>query len=363
MRPTSLNQRITVTALALMALMVMVPAGASAQELEATAEAAAEDSADVTTEKKVEPEEWRAPYAGTSISYINAVSARSFNKNYEPTYNPEYAMGLGITAAWSFNKIFGVNAGISLIREITNADYTTKRGETWVEDLKLGVTARNFWTVPVLEIKTSAGLGIIAPTSKTSQANTLILGLKPNLSLSRSFEILSGLNLNYGFAFTKNFHEYTTRQFEESRIPGISAEAFMNAGLRNGSYNFSNSFAASLGITEWMSVSANYALIHAFLYEQESVDSFEDEALGTTIESSDIGVPNENIRYFNVFGARVSFTPNPAFSIDLGVDTMAPMRKPDSTYQSPIFNRNTVVSLGLNLDIAGLVSELKGSEE
>ncbi len=361
MRPKSPNQRITVTALALMTLTVIVPAGASAQE--APAESAIQDAADVTTEAKVEPEEWRAPYAGTSISYINAVSARSFNKNYEPTYNPEYSMGLQIAAAWNFNKMLGMNASILLAREITNADYTTKRGEIWVDDLKLGFNARNFWTVPVLEIKTSAGLGIIAPTSKTSRANTLIMGLKPNLGLSRSFEVLSGLNLSYGFAFTKNFHEYTTRQFEESRIPGISADAFINAGLRNGSYNFVNSFAVSLGITDWLSFSANYALIHAFLYEQKNLDGFEDEVIGATIERSDIGVPDENVRYFNVFGARLSVTPNPAFSIDLGFDTAAPTRKPDSTYQSPIFNRNTVIALGLNLDIAGLVSELKGSEE
>jgi hypothetical protein len=309
-------------------------------------------------------------YRGSALSYRNTVSAISFNKDAEPDYNPYYLMTFGIAPRfWTGEKGY-LNLNIDISREITESDWTTQAGETILGDISFGAGLANLYKIPVLGIGISTSVSFIVPSSKGSQARTMILGIKPGLSLSRRFDVLSGLSLGYNLGATKTFHEYTTVQREDSMIEDIKQSAivntrtmasYMNTGVRNASWGLTNMFTAGLEFVSWLGMGINVGVAHSFLYE------FEDDYEGLYGEDEvDISYENtdaSNVRYTMIYGADLHSTPIPSLSISLGASTANPMLSPDSTYESPFVNRYTAIYLDLRLDIAGLVSQLTSSEE
>jgi hypothetical protein len=248
------------------------------------------------------------------------------------------------------------------MRELTESDWTTEAGETTVDDLSLGFGASSFATIPVLGIDLGASLRLIAPTSKVSQARTMIIGLRPGLSLSRKFDVLAGINLNYGFSATKTFHESTTSMNEEPNIAGCvgaagGCDSYMNTGVRNASWGLSNSFGLGIQFVEWLGVSGSVALLHSFLYEQKDASGEYDMSEGVG------GDGGSDVRYATMYNLEIAATPMPALTIAIGADTYNAQLAPDSTYEKPFFNRYTAIYLDLRLDFAGLVSQLTSSEE
>jgi hypothetical protein len=295
-------------------------------------------------------------YRSSSFSYRNVASAISFNRDAEPTYNPYYAMIFGLNPYFWTGKTGYINLRLDLSHELTNADNTTEKHETLLSDITLGIGLSNFFTIPTLEVGVSTKFDIITPTSKISQARTLIIGLRPGFSLSRSFDVLSGLALGYSFGVTKNFHEATTMQREVPLIPEFltstrSNESFLNTGVRNASWEFANGFSIGLDFIKWLGASGAVTLIHGILYDNNPMDDNLDYDL------YQVEAPT-NIRYMIAYSLEIHSTPVKPLTIALGAETVNPQLAPDSTYETPFFNRYTAVYLDLRLDIAGLVSKL-----
>ena len=322
-------------------------------------------SAEVSVESSVEPDanedQWKEPWRGSSFTYRNVATAVTFNRDAELGYNPYYAMSWMFGPRWWLGDVFNMSASLSLTRELTHSDWSTYEGETQVSDFVLGVGAARFVTIPVLDIGISASLKLIAPSSKSSQARTMIMGIKPGLALSRSFDVLSGINLGYSFSVTKTFHEATTAQREEPNIAGCvgtaeGCETYMNTGARNSSWGLYNGFSLGVGFVDWLSMSANFGLLHSILYKQEDVE-------GELMSEWQPGDDDTNVRYIMLYGLELAAKPNPALTVAIGADTANGQLAPDSSYQKPFFNRYTAIYLDLRLDFAGLTSQLTSSEE
>jgi len=285
--------------------------------------------------------------------YRNAASAISFDKGADLTYNPYYAMTLQFSPRWWFGKYVGLSADADITREITEADDTTKAGEWWLGDVQAGVAVRAP-TIPLVGIDTMAKVSAFAPTSKISRARTLILGLKPELMVSRTFPLLSGLTLAYVVQGTRFFHDYTTSQREVPLIPGCAAglggcDRFVNLGLRNPEWRLTNAVALSMDFFPWLGISADAAIVVDWLYAQEEVDpqvSFEPQ------EGTDQ-------RYTMAYSVELYGKPMPSVGLALGVSTVNPQLKPDSTPREPFVNRYTTVYFDVRFHIDGFIAQLR----
>jgi hypothetical protein len=330
-----------------------------------TGESNAEVKADVALSDAVAPKKdekkWKSPWRGTSITYRNAVTALTFKKDADLTYNPYYEMSWTFHPQWWVGNVFNAALDFTITRELTEADDTTFDNETLFSDVTLVLAASKFVTIPVLKIDLSASLSLIGPTSKAAQARTMLFGMKPGLSLKRNFDVLAGINLGYSFGISKFFYEATTAQNEEAAISGCAAspggcEAYQNTGLRNASWGLSNSFSLSIAFIDQLSLDASFGLKHSFLYAQS--DNVSNEQMSDWQPGD-----NNDIRYSMLYGLGVTVTPIQALSIGLGAETMNPQLKADATYQRPFFNRYTVVYLDLTLDVDGLVQQLTSNED
>jgi hypothetical protein len=298
----------------------------------------------------------KAPWRGSSITYRNVATALSVDKDAELTYNPYYAMSLSVSPRWWFGDHVAVFAGIDLSRELTHSDSTTYEGEYVWSDLRAGVAFSRYLTIPVLDIALSSNLNFSAPTSKYSRARTMYTSIRPDLILTRGFDVLGGIGLMYGVMGTKFFHEFTTSEKSESLIPGctgVECAAFMNTGVRNTEWRMTHVVGLSVDFTEWIGLSTSVAWVMDFLYEIESADT------GVSWEPQS---PTDN-RYMMVYGIELYAKPMDSLTLALGASTINAQQKADSSMQTPYFNRYTNVYFDMKFDIAGFVSQLSSAEE
>ncbi|PKN54770.1 MAG: hypothetical protein CVU56_24770 [Deltaproteobacteria bacterium HGW-Deltaproteobacteria-14] len=290
------------------------------------------------------------PFRGSAFTYRNSVSAISFDKAAELTYNPTWAMSFELAPRYWFGDVLYVGASLDFTREITNDDSSTYRGETWIGNLDLRVGASKWATIPGADIDLSGTLDFILPTSKIANAQTLLFGVVPGLRLSRHFDVLKGLDVGYGIRLTKNFHRYTTGETESPVIPGCvgtvgGCDSYLNDGVRNASWRLSNSFDVGVSFTDWLSLGASFSILTSFLY-----DAVEDPQVSFTPQAS------TDTRTALVYDIGVTVTPLSYLSVSLGATTVNPQLAPDSSNYAPFFNRYTALYLDLRLDVADLVA-------
>ncbi len=296
----------------------------------------------------------KAPYRDSEVIYRNVVSARSFDRDADLTYNPYYAMELELAPVfWLHEKLYAA-LDVALTRELTDSDKTTKRGETVLEDVFLAFGAPRVWTAPVLKIHLIPSIRFYFPTSKVSRARTLILGIQPRLELRRRFDILRGLILSYRIAFRGNLHEATTAESEAPLVSGAvgstrSLESFSNLGVRNDRFGISNTFSLELDIKRWLGLRIAVAIIHGFLYDL----TVDDERISYEPQTA------TDVRYWMAYNGELYARPLRYLTVAVGFITENYQLAPDSTYEAPFFNRYTAPYLDLRLDVAALSKQLK----
>jgi len=296
------------------------------------------------------------PWRGTLLTYRNVASAISLEKDAELTYNPYYAMYLGFGPRWWFSKVFYVAGDVGVTRELTEADDTTYSGEFLLDDVFLKAGAANFLTIPVVGLDFSGSFSAIAPTSKLSDARTLIVGLRADLFVSRTFPLLKGLTVAYGLQGTRYLHEYTTAERDSPLIPGCNSptgqcEAHLNTGDLNAAWRLMNLFSLSVDFTDWIGMSGAFAVITDYLY-----DSVDDERV------SYVPTQPTGSRYAMLYEAELYAKPLPSLGVGLGVSTVNPQLSPDSSREDPFINRYTALYLDLRFDFDGFLSQITGRE-
>jgi len=300
-----------------------------------------------------------SPWRGSEVAYRNSASTISFDQSAELTYNPTWVMSLELSPRYNFSDMVSLSASIELAREVTNADDTTERGETVLGDLALRLGVARWATLPG-GITLSSALGVTLPTSLASQADTMLFTVTPSLRVSKTFrKVLDGLTIGYGLRFSKLFHSYTTGEQDAPLIPGCntrqlgSCDRFLNSGYRNVSFRITNGFDVSLGLTSWLSFSAEFDIVTSWLYDAYAPPP-EDEF--------NQPIANTDTRYALVTDLGFSARPWTPLEIRLGAATVNPQLKPDGDRYAPFFNRYTFAYLDIRLDVAELVTEL-GKEE
>jgi hypothetical protein len=296
----------------------------------------------------------KVPWRGSQVVLRNALSAISLSRSAEQTYNPYYAMTWGFRPWWWFVDWLYVRADLEVVHELTEADETTYANEALLEDLHLAVGGSGLWTIPYVGVHLSADLVLTLPTSKASQARTLVLGLGPGFRLSRSFPLLKGLIVGYNLRVTPYFHRYTTSERETPLIPGCSGglggcDPYLNTGVRNPMVRFVQTVDVSQRFFSWLG--ASLALGHAIDWLHGVSDA--------PVDVSHEPVEDQNRRFLTFFELAVSYSPIDLLEIALGYSALHPQLAPDSTYYVPFFNRYSVFFLDLKLQAEGVVSRLR----
>lgn len=299
----------------------------------------------------------KSPWRGTLLALRTETTLLTLQKDAELTYNPYVALNFEARPRYHFGDIFYLALDFSLTRELTNADDTTRRGETWLGDLNVGGGAQRFWTIPGVGIDLSADVRVVAPTSRMSQARTMQAALRGGLTLSRDFKVLKGLSIAYVLNGTGYFHRRTTAALDAPLISGCGAsdgscDRFLNTGLRNSRFRLGNGLSISMDFLSWLALDVSVMHRLDFLYPAADGDP----------RISYVPQDPSDRRHSLGYEIELRFTPMKSLGIGVGISSMNPLQAPDSTAYRPFVNRYTMAYLELRLFVDGLVSQIKGEK-
>ena len=304
----------------------------------------------VAADKKLVP--WR----GSEVVLRNSFSGVSLDPANDLTYNPYYGMTWSFRPWWWFTKSFYLRAQLDVDQELTNSDITTYDNEALLGDLQLAAGFSNVVMIPKVKIGISFDLILTFPTSKASQARTMVMGIGPGMRVSRSFKVLKGLSVGYGVRVTPTIHRYSTGELDTPLIPGCSVssggcDSALNTGLRNQVVRLTHYADFSVKFLSWFGMSLSVG--QAIDWLNPLGDSPEDVSLKQA--------EPDNQRYLTFFDLQFAFKPHKTFEVALGYSALHPQLAPNSRYYVPFFNRYSAVYLDLKLKIDGLVAAIKRS--
>jgi hypothetical protein len=367
------------------------PAPAGPQEPAATTPTTpAEDEAAVAPAEGEEEEEdgegekkkpFRRTFAGTSVYWNNDFTARSLDKNYDYTWNPNYTMGFGLSPVWNVSDDFKLSTDIGFQVELTNSDFSNKKNEAFFNDIPVNAGySHTFKINEEVKFRTGLDLGLVLPTSRMSRYTTMYTALKVGTQATFVFpKVLEGLSLGWKPSFTKYFFESTTPRaaenpLDESPIPDTERaksstyQALAYDGYSiNPTWKVSNGLNLRLGLVSTLSFAFGYTHNYIYKYAPTEFDTSDGGActdpLGCT-GPRDTGF-NERGIFTQAFSYNLSYglpAPLDMLSLSVGAVTATNQLAPNGQYRTPFFNRETVINFGINIDIDTIITAAQGGD-
>jgi hypothetical protein len=332
--------------------------------VEATGAAPGAVDTEATLEAEVDepkPAIWR----NTLFIYENFVSAYTFDRSAELTYNPYYGMSYRFVPRIYLYEGMSLRLDWALEQEITNSDTTTKKNEIWWSDVYVDWVWGGAAKIPGIDVLFTPKVRFTLPASKSSQARTLYTAIGPGFDFLKTFDVLGGITLQYAFRYTKYFNKYTGAISEDPLVECGGSQRtcpYYALGPRNPSHLFSNSFYIDFSPTEKLHIAMQVAVVNRLLYE---ATSSEVDIMGGSYEVKESS-HNTNHQGLMRYIFEIAYDVQPFLSIALGSDTYNPMLAPDSTYYPPFFNRYTNLYLDFvfypEVLVTNIVTGKKASE-
>ncbi len=304
------------------------------------------------------------PNWGLDLSLKNTVTQGTLDKSQDLSYNPKVYTTNQISPSWQPIEPLTLYGEIGLSHEWTNADHTTKNRETLFTDTELGLDSA--WELPLIGARASLSLGAGLPSSKFSQAETLILSLSPSFDLSKSFPDLLSLGFGISGSATRGFYRYTTGELQGTEVSCSTAaqcERFKNTGMRNARYTLSLAGRVSFKPIEMLSFGASFGLLRYQLFglNEEATDFNEDGLAPLPVDEMPNFTKSSDTRDYFTYGLKTQLKPLDFLAVVLGASAVTPQLDPSQDRYTPFFNRHTKYYLDLRLDIAALASKVTES--
>ena len=325
---------------------------------------------------------FRRTFAGTSLNWDNSFTARSLDKSYQYSYNPNYSMGFGLAPVWNISDEVSLSTSIGFDTELTNSDFSNKKRETFFRDIpvNLGYT-HSFDVNDDVKFRTGLDGGVVLPTSRMSRYTTMYTSLKLGTQATFSFpNVLEGLSLGWKPGFTKYFHESVTPRpdanpLDETPIPDTEratstryqALAYDPYAI-NPTFSVANTLSLSLGLVSTLSFAFSYTHNYIYKYKPSGIGGSDDGICTDPQGCDDPRDTDHNERgiYSQSFSYMLSYgLPEPVqmISLNLGAITASNQLALSGEYRKPFFNRETVITFGLSLDIDGAIRAAQGKDE
>jgi len=282
----------------------------------------------------------------------SAASAVSLARDAEPTWNPTWVAALGLTARYAATERIWLRGSLAIARELTQSDSTTYADETMLGDASLAA-GTTLWRAPTLGLQLGGDLQVGLPTSKASQARSLLAS--PSLGASLAWS-RSRLSASFASRVTRLLHSYTTAGYVKPWLAGCAdlasgCDRFSHSGVRNAMWRFSNSLAVGWQPAAWLGFAASAGVGNDLLYDLSTART----ADGVAVMAS---AADPGHRAIMVYGLNATLTVHPALRVGLGAETANSQLAPNSTYQRPFFNRYTDLYIDLQVSPDVLLSSL-----
>lgn len=280
-------------------------------------------------------------YRASMLTYQNSFALRDLAPT-DPDYNPYYAMSMYFQPQiWLQDNMF-VRATLIAQLELTSSDQTDTRREPILSDMRLDYWWLGAYRIPKVNIVLTPSFRLYLPTSKVSQARTVLFGLAPAMNISRAFKLRDGkwfssLALMYTFRPIKYFNEMAQTQIAGPICSpsGQGSEADVvpvqctTSGQRNINWRFINALILRINV-------------HPRLFFTGYVGFYNDVLYGAgPYQTQHYGVGDTRINTRAAIYSSVGVTV-PAFSwlfLGAGVQSFHPQIGNTGKYQVPLFNR------------------------
>jgi hypothetical protein len=289
-------------------------------------------------------------YRGSLITYENIFSLRALDPGAEQSYAPYYAQNISFAPQiWLRDDMF-VSARMSVEVELTDSQWTDTRREPVLSDLFFSYMWLSAYRIPVVGISISPTIRLRLPTSKISQAQSMMFSIEPGVLLSKGFKLhkgtwFSSIALMYGFRVSPRFHEFETAQIDQVRcsagggaidVAGAPTQtACLTSGIRNSKLRFANSFILRINVHPKIFFTASVALINDMLYESDGRTQSTEGGLDVPVDATQ---GNHNALVSSAVVITVPLVRWLFFSA--GFSSFHNQLQPNSTKFVPFFNRN-----------------------
>lgn len=292
-----------------------------------------------------ESEHLEKPLADTAweqsaIQYRLASSINGMNKAADPTWNPLVVHSLGLSPHWLLVDGVLLGANFEMAQELTQSDWNND-GWYW-SDLTLTAGFENLVVVESLKAAFDINLALRLPTSKRSQAETLMVEPSLTIAMKREFKVLKGIGLLLESGISKPFHNYSTGGLESSPIascPTAICQSLSQLPTRNVALSTRQMAAVQFGL------GYNIELAIFVGASQSKLYSLQDDA---RISYGVNEPPSWRVELSS--GVTVAHPLTNGLSMRYGVSSSHPLLKPDAaTRYTPLFNRHAIGFVELNV--------------
>jgi len=150
------------------------------------------------TVPELEDESSSLPWRGTSFTFSQSLNAAALSQSAQLSYDPTYSWAFILEPRWYFNKTTYVSIDQRLLLELTDSDTTLHRQRALLSDTVLALDTRllegkypRFGSLAVI-----GGEALVAPTSLSSQASTMVVGARLRAGAQLDFKhVLKGLSV------------------------------------------------------------------------------------------------------------------------------------------------------------------------
>jgi hypothetical protein len=330
--------------------------------------------------KSAEPEREESPWQGSTLSWNNSATTETLGVGQDvQSENPTYEMAFGLAPRYTFWRAEGnlprtvsVGARLELIREFTNSDDTTRRGEWMLSNLAVAPQySHSFYKRGDYETSMIFRAPALSfPTSKASSSNGTILGLGAILGGSQKLpllgsdsSVLQSLGLTGRMGFEHVFRRTTTPtnpDIERERM-GPDGETLPNDQLSGRAFTEREivlGLGATIGIHERVRFTNLFEWHLAWKYrfeENTRIDLATGEVSADRVENPDrFGV-------IALFASEVAVTVVDELDIEVGYQNLAPQVGPDAQRRNVFYSPNARFSLTLVGNLDAIYDRLAGN--
>lgn len=283
------------------------------------------------------------PFAGTSVALRHSASAVTFAKDAEPTWNPTWVGAVAATLRYALGPHWFGRAAVGVAREITDADWTTSRGEWTLTDTTVAFGGRP-WHSAALGVDVRVDGQFALPTSKASIARTLRFA--PSLGLAVAWEG-GAFEAGLSSRAVAPLYRYTTASTATPWVVGCAGDPagcgrYSHTGVRNPQWRFQNALNLGWAPLDSLALTASAGAIHDVLPPLATAHT--DAGMAVAPDPTD-----PNLRVTALYSLGLAWTPAPAVTVTVGAEAASNALRPDSRPQTPFFNRYTALYLEMSL--------------
>jgi hypothetical protein len=147
-----------------------------------------------------------------AFSWSQGYAAAGLSRGSYQTFDPTYSFSFLLTVGYNFDQDTALTLNQYAVVELTDSDTTTSRQQFQLWDTSADLSHKRAYTLDSNQHLTLAGsVGLVFPTSKASQAATLILGTRARAGVTyRRKDVLHGFDVGPSVGYQRRWNSSNT---------------------------------------------------------------------------------------------------------------------------------------------------------